>query len=653
MTSRASSRSRRSRPITATSAARSTTVATPLLALALVTLTLVTFSSVGGFDFVNYDDPDYVSANPHVAAGLTGPSVRWAMTSTDAANWHPLTWLSHMLDVEMWGLASGGHHWTSVALHALTAVLLFVVLRRLTAAAGRSAFVAALFAVHPLHVESVAWISERKDVLSGLLWVLCLLAYVRYVQRPSLSRYLVVFAALAAGLAAKPMLVTLPAILLLIDYWPLGRVAPGHPFSSRAWTPLVVEKLPLLALSAASAIVTVMAQHSVEAIRDVEAVHLSTRVANAITSYWLYLVKTVWPVDLSPYYPYPTSIPTVIVVAAAMALAGVTFLVVSLRARAPYSVVGWLWYLISLLPVIGLIQVGSQAMADRYTYLPLIGIFMLIAWGVADVATRRHVAPVVLGTAAVAVVLLLAIQARAQAHIWRDSVSLWTHALAVTPDNYFAHGALGAALLARADPTARQHLEAALTLRPDLADVHNDLGTLLTTRGEIDAGRRHLEDAVRLQPRFAEAHHNLGVALDRSGQSAAAIDHFQTALTINPALARTHNALGKLLAMGGDAASALSHFNDAIRLSPDVSEVHHNAGLALATLGRHQDAILAFQEAVRLKPGSIESRHLLAVTLYREGRTADAARELRAILALDPQHAPSRAILSKMEGTGR
>jgi Flp pilus assembly protein TadD len=539
--------------------------------------------------------------------------VAWAWTSTSAANWHPVTWLSHLLDVELFGVVPGPHHWMSVSLHALAALLLFVALVRMTAATLPSAFVAALFAVHPLHVESVAWVAERKNLVSTVCWMACLIAYARYARRPGRGAYALVAITLAVGLLAKPMLVTVPMLLLLLDVWPLRRV--GAERVSR----LVVEKLPLLALSIASVAITVAAQRASGAMRDVAQVDVATRLANAAGSYWRYLGHALWPADLSPYYPYAATQHAGLVALATAGLVLVSAAAWAWRRRAPYLFTGWFWYVGTLVPVIGIVQVGSQAMADRYTYVPLIGMFIVVAWGLPDLVRSWRPARVVVPAAAVAVVVACVVATRAQTAIWRDSVTLWSHAVAVEPDNYFAHGALGAALKTRGRTAeARRHLERALALRPDLDDVHTDLGTLLAAQGDRDAALRHLREAVRLNPRFAEAHHNLGVALTQAGDRAAAAAAFRDALRLNPDLPRTHHALARLLAADGRVAEALPHFLDAVRLSPHAVELRYNAALALSTLGRRDEAL----------------------------------RELDAALAIDPRHEPSRAMRQKI-GAGR
>ncbi len=580
--------------------AASTRARRAIIAVGLLALVLATFSGVAGAGFLNYDDPDYITENPHVREGITGDGVRWAMSSLFAANWHPLTWVSHMVDVELFGLAPGPHHLMSVAYHGLATLLLFGALARLCGgtkeAIQRAAAVAALFAVHPLHVESVAWIAERKDVLSTTFWMATLIVYARYIERPRTGRYLLVCAGLVLGLAAKPMLVTLPFVLLLLDFWPLGRWTNG---TRRR---IIIEKLPLIGLAAASSAITVVAQRSAGAVRDVAAIGFVDRIANAAISYWTYLAKAVWPVNLAAFYPFGSP-SLAIAVLAAGGLVAVSALVFIKRRSVPFVFVGWFWYVGTLVPVIGLVQVGNQAMADRYTYVPLIGIFVAIAWGLPELLRRWQTPRLILPVATAIVVAVLVPVARAQVATWHDSETLWKHAVAATEDNYFAHGALGAALEARQDHDgAEREFEAALRLKPDLADVHNDLGSQLAARGRLDAALPHFRQAVALDPRFAEARHNLGMALWQTAAVPEAITQFSEALRINPDLPRTHTALGRILAANGRIADALPHFLAAARLAPDALEMQYNAALALATVGRKDEARLYLRAALALDP---------------------------------------------------
>jgi protein O-mannosyl-transferase len=544
--------------------------------------------------FVNVDDDKYVYENRNVSGGLTVTGIAWAFTHSYAHNWHPLTWLSHMLDCQLYGLEPWGHHLTNLLLHAAATLLLFLVLRQMTGDLWPSALVAAVFAVHPLHVESVAWVAERKDVLSGLFLMLTLGAYVGYVRHGfSWARYLAVVVLFAMGLMAKPMLVTLPLLLLLLDYWPLGRfraLAEEKAQSDRgmprgrsgfAWR-LVVEKLPLVAMAIASSAVTVRAQH--EALRGNQCFALPWRIGNALTSYATYLGQLFYPADLAVFYPHPAdSLPIGKAVAAFLLLAAITAGVWALRRRAPYLVVGWLWYLGSLVPVIGLVQVGEQAMADRYTYLTQIGIYLALAWGVADVWRawpRRRWA---LGVASAAVIVGLTASAWRQASYWCNNDALWEHALACTSRNNFAHNNLGNVLLSRGQVRdALDHFQAAMAISPGSAEVHNNLANALLRDGQRQEAIEHYREASKIDPQSANIQYNLGVALIAGGRLDVAIGHFKEAVRINPEYADAHNNLGAALGQQGLLDEAIVHFQKALAIQPDLEGARRNLEFARA-----------------------------------------------------------------------
>lgn len=510
------------------------------IAAALALLTLALYVPVLRHDFVVYDDPVYVVDNPHVRAGFTVDGVRWAFVSMAASNWHPLTWLSHMADCQLFGTHAAGHHATSVAIHTVTALLLFALLSRTTGALWHSGFVAALFAWHPLHVESVAWVSERKDVLSGLFFMLTMLAYVRYAERPSVRRYAVVAGLFALGLMAKAMLVTLPLILLLLDVWPLRRTG-GR---------LVTEKLPLFSLSAAVAGVTYVAQSAGGAVLGLARVPLESRLANAPVSLATYLGKAFWPSRLAVFYPYEVAIEAWRVGVAAVVLAAVSVAVWRARRRCPPVLVGWLWFLGMLAPVIGLVQAGEQRMADRYTYLPLIGVFIMVAWCSSTLPASRRLRAALVAMAALALAGCLALT-RAQLGHWRDSVALFSHALEVTPRNPLAHVNLGSALLARGDVAgaARSYVEAARQ-RPDWFPARFNAGMALARLGRDDEAMLHLDAARRLEPASAETHFQLGVVLERRGQLKEAQGQYREALEHAPGHPMARTRLDALNASG-------------------------------------------------------------------------------------------------------
>jgi protein O-mannosyl-transferase len=592
------------------------------VAAALLLLNVFVYGAVLDFDFVNFDDPVYVAQNPRVMAGLTSPGVAWAFTTGTAGNWHPLTWLSHMVDTEIHGAWAGGHHLTNLVFHVASTLLLFSVLLRVTGALGRSAFVAALFAAHPLHVESVAWVSERKDVLSTFLWALTLWAYTAYVRRPGFLRYAAIAVTLALGLMAKPMLVTLPPLLLLLDIWPLRRLDPvATPFDRRTFARLVREKMPLFVLAFAASAVALYTQRAVGTAASFDRLPFGTRAAHALVSYIEYIERMLWPAGLAAFYPYPVSphsIPTV--VACGAVLAGLSYVAFRALRRFPYVFTGWFWFLGTFVPVIGLVQVGNQATADRYTYVPLTGLFIVVAWGIGDLVSRFKVPRFVLPSVALAVVLASAVAAREQTASWRNSETLWRHALEVAPDNYYARGALGPVLAEQGKlAEAIEHMTEALRLRPNQPEVELDLGEVYARQGDLSAATTHFAKAVALDPAFAEAHHNLGVAYANQRRDIDAIAAFKEALRLNPDLPKTRAALANAYARGGS----------------------------------WDDAIHETREWLRLEPERPDALCGLAVLLYQKGEIADARLQVEAALAIDPGHVTARALSKELANLER
>ena len=558
----------------------------------LAALTLTVFWSARGFEFVSYDDPTYVSGNERVMDGLTGDNVLWAFTTDYFSNWHPLTWLSLMLDAAIHGNDPRGFHSTAIWIHLFNALLLFLLLERTTGKSWPSAFVAALFAVHPLHVEAVAWISSRKDVLSTFFGLLALLAYADYAASRRRSRYALALVAFALSLLSKQMLVTLPFLLLLLDIWPLGRVEwTGWREGSRALVRLVPEKIPFFVLTVIFSVAVYLAQQSGGAVRDMQEFPLLARLYNAIVVYVLYFWKTLVPTGLACYYPYPASIAAWKVLAAGSFLIGVTAAAVMQLRRRPYLAVGWLWYVGTLVPVIGLVQIGEQQMADRYTYVPLVGLFVAITWLTLSLVPEgvrgsRATLPV----AAAIVVVALAATARAQTLHWRDSLSLYRHAVAVTAGNTVAHNNLGTAYgQAGRLAQAMEQFQAALEIDPDYADAHNNLGNALLQQGRTDEAGGHFREALRLDPDLVAARMNYGVVLERSGRLAEAVGQFDRAIELNPELgevrryaAAAHDRWGTALWEGGERDAAIAQFREALRLDPDLGAAREH--LRMATL---------------------------------------------------------------------
>jgi len=575
------------------------------------------YAPVATHGFVNWDDPEYVTNNPMVLRGMTLPGLWWAFTTTHAANWHPVTWLSHMVDVQLFGLQAGWHHIVSVLLHTASSLLLFGWLRRTTGALGRSAVVAALFAVHPTHVESVAWVAERKDALSTVFLMMSLWTYTEYVRRPSRWRYLAVFVSVALGLMAKPMLVTLPFVLLLVDIWPLQRFSLGRPRGGEqpGFQRLVMEKVPLFALAIASAVATFVAQSRGGAVARFDAYPFGLRAVNALISYVAYIGQAFWPVRLAVVYP-PRPVPAVLTVAAALAaLVLTTALVIRSATRRPYALVGWFWYLGTLVPVIGLVQVGSQPMADRYTYVPLIGLFIILSWGAHDVFAARAAWQRVPAFAAAIGIIACGILTRTQVGYWRDDLTLWTHALALTGKNSRAHNNLANALSDRHDVAgAISHYREAIKIKPDFGEAHSNLANSLAGQGMVDEAEREYEAALRYRPTDPFAHNGLGSLLDEQGKLAEAIGHYEAAL----------------------------------RTAPDMADVHNNLAVALTKQGRLDDAVTEFLEAIRANPGGASFHYNLAVTLIQRGDSVQARRHLESALELNPRFEAARQALGAL-----
>jgi tetratricopeptide (TPR) repeat protein len=609
-----------------------------LVAAGLVVLDLAVFAQLRGHEFILMDDGLYITKNPSIQHGLTWAGIVWAFTTGHAANWHPLTWLSHMLDIQLFGLWAGGHHLSSVALHVINTLLLFFGLQWITSAdgsptLGRSALVAALFGIHPLHVESVAWAAERKDVLSTLFWWLTIGAYVAYARRPAFWRYALVAVMFVLGLMSKPMLVTVPFVLLLMDVWPLRR---------SSWVPdwaLVREKLPLLALAAASTLITFLVQRQGGAVIELGHLPLSNRLANAVLSYGRYLWKTVWPTHLVSYYSYPIEMPLGAVFVSLVALVALSVAVWRLAGRFPYLGVGWLWFLGTLVPVIGILQVGSQALADRYTYVPLVGILVAAVWGLHDLAARRSIGSTLTTAAASIAVLAFAAVAYVQAGYWVNSVVLWQHAIAVMPENYMAYGALAAI---RADEgksaEALDLFTKAVNADPNFPNSHVDLGYQLMVAGRVDEAAVQYTEALRLNPDYADAHQSLGVVMALKGRVDEAIAHYREAIRIAPGLSTAHVSLGVALAGQGKLDEALKELLEGVRLDPAAASSWSRLGSVYTALGRSDEAISAYREAIRRKPDFAEAHNDLGFLYYRLNRADEAIAEYSEALRVRPAY---------------
>ncbi|MEW6303903.1 MAG: tetratricopeptide repeat protein [Verrucomicrobiota bacterium] len=618
---------------------------------ALALLTLAVFAPVRNFDFVNYDDNLYISENPVVREGLTADTIRWAFTTTSVSNWHPVTWLSYLLDVELFGLNPRWFHLENVLLHTVNALLLLGLLQRLTGAFWRSALVAALFAWHPLHVESVAWVSERKDVLSTLFWLLATWAYARYAQTNSPRWYAAGLGAFALGLMAKPMLVTLPCTFILLDHWPLHR-RPLPEWRTESWRVAIEwhakEKWPFFGLAAVASLITVAAQ-SGEAVVSVDQLPLGLRLSNAVGSYAAYLGRTIWPFQLAAHYPHPESWPWWQVGGALLILAGMSAVAIRQVKARPYLLIGWLWYLGTLVPVIGIVQVGDQALADRYTYVPLLGVFVMVAWALADaVALKPQLRAGAIAATGLALTACLWLTAR-QVQTWRDSVTLFTHAIQISPHDAMAHNNLALALAAQGKAAeARSHYEAAVRLRPTHALAHNNLANLLANEGRLVEAIRHYELALQHQPQFSHAHFNLALALIEKGDREAALQHLFETLRLHPT-PQAHLQAANLL--GARPAEAERHYREALRRSPGLVEADLNLGLLLIRQGRHAEAAPLLENAVRARPDSAVAHYRLALALLGLNQAAPAVARLRDAVRLKADWPEPLTLLARLLAT--
>lgn len=621
---------------------------------------MAAFAGVVRNDWVQFDDARYVFENPHVIRGLTLEGVRWFLHEPHGGNWHPLTSVLHMLDVQLFGLNPAGHHAMSLAFHVLNALLLAGVLFRLTGAWWRSAAVSAFFALHPLRVESVAWISERKDVASALFFLLTIEAYRRWVERPGAGRYALLIAAFALGLLSKPMLVTLPFVLVLLDVWPLGRRAgdgraPGRSGRGRAGTRslagLLAEKWPMLALAAASSVVTFIVQQKTGAVASTGYISIQQRICNALISYWRYVGKSCWPANLSVFYPNnrPASIGAAI--AAALALALATWATLRWLRSRPYLAVGWFWYLGMSLPVIGLIQVGGQAYADRYTYLPTIGLLIAVVWGTGDLVARSRAGRIAVASGSIVVLAALSALTARQVAVWKDTRTLFTHALAVTPLNPIAQQYLGDDLVRAGQmELALPHYEAALRIAPDFAEARNTLGGVLGALGRYDEAVAQLQEALRLNP-TAQVHYNLGFTFAREGRMDDAIREYREALRLDPDLYSSVLNLGAALGARGELAESERLLRHAVELMPGEAEAHRTLAITLTRNGRVEEAIGEYGVILSANSDDLDALNNAAWirATHVEARHRDAAVAVRlAERARDQSPAPVAVIFSTL-----
>jgi tetratricopeptide (TPR) repeat protein len=577
-----------------------------LILLGLAVVTLGIYAQLIGHRFTTLDDPTYIQENPMVNRGVTLGGLAWAFTTFNAGNWHPLTWIAHMIDSQLFGTIAGGHLLVNALIHAANTLLVFWFLLRTTHARWSSALVAAFFALHPLHVESIAWASERKDTLSTFFGLLSLIAYVRYAEAPSIRRYAWTAIMLALGLLAKPMLVTWPFVMLLLDYWPLRRfdITSRREVATKLW-PLLREKLPLFALVAASAVITFLAQSHGGAVLTFTQVPIALRLSNALVSYAKYVLLAFWPNDLAVYYPYKgPDIPAWQIIGAALLLIGITAFCFFQRKIRPYFIVGWLWFLGTLVPVIGLVQVGAQAMADRYFYIPSIGLFIAIVFGLADLAERRRIAPWLSAAIANVVLVVLATLTNAQIHWWSDSFTLFNHALTVAGPSVVVEDCLGLAMHKNGQlDEAVPHFERALEMRPDDYTALLTMGVTRFYQGRVPEAIEYAQATIRSEPGAPKAHNLLGMALAKQDRNEAALDEVRRASELAPKDADIRNDLGLALARLGKIPEAIEQFHEAVRLDPDnAAPAHANLGWTLLQSGKPRESIPEFEAALHLNP---------------------------------------------------
>ena len=600
--------------------------------MVLIASTLAIYWQITNHEFINYDDESYITKNLRVQTGLTFESIKWAFTTFHAGNWHPVTWLSHMLDMELYGLNPMGHHWSSLQIHLINTILLFFILQYMTGALWRSAFVAALFALHPLHVESVAWVAERKNVLSTFFWMLTMLAYVHYTTRPSLYRYLLALLLLMLGLMAKPMLVTLPFVLLLLDYWPLERLRHQSPFN------LILEKIPFFALSAVSVYISSLSVHRYEIVVSTELVPMQLRIANALVSYVKYIEKMIWPKNLAIFYPFPDTLPIWQILGAGLFLASISFLVLLNLRKKPYLCMGWLWFLGTLIPVIGLKQAGLwPAMADRWAYVPLVGIFIILSWGGSDLLkkwTHKNVMPAIL---AIAVLLALTVLSFLQASHWKNSITLFENAIKVTENNCMAHNNLGIALMRDGKSNdAVFYFKKTLQIRPNFLKTLDNLGVALFQLGRFEESISYYTKALKINSENAEIHKHIAMILETQGELEKAVQHYTKALLINPELADVNYCLANALAAQKDFEKAKYQYREAIKKDSGHSNAHYNLGCILLKQKKYKEGLTHFTEAVKINHDYKQAYNHIGIILLQRGKIKKAEKFFSKAVQIDP-----------------
>jgi len=632
-----------------------------LICIFLAVSVFALYWPVHNHDFIRYDDDTYITLNRNVHSGINCKNICWAFTKYHSNNWHPVTWISHMLDCKIFGLNAGAHHLVNVFFHIINTLLLFIVFKRMTKALWISAFIAAVFGLHPLHTESVAWIAERKDVLSTFFWLLTMLAYFYYTKKRNVQRYLLTLVLFVLGLMAKPMLVTLPFVLLLLDYWPLERMR----FSKSKQIPintkvnnvieqkpisyLFLEKIPFFIFAFLSSIVTFIVQRNSGAVKTIDSIDITSRIGNAFVSYIGYISKVFWPSKLAILYPYPLNgLPVIKVIICALALVGITAFVILLSRRRKYFVTGWFWYIVTLIPVIGLVQVGMQSMADRYTYIPMTGLLIIIAYGISELIKNRKYRNTVLSVLSIAILFSMFVKTSMQLKYWQNSQTLFERTLEVTQNNYIIENNYANYLCANGQiEQAIAHLNKSLAIKPDSGEAHNNLANIFNSQGNIDKAIEHYKISIKFEPDSPQAHHNFAIALTKKNMIDQAINEYNIALHLDPSNVESLSNLGFLMAQKGNYKEAFDYYRKVFTIDPCHILTHCRYGYDLAQQGHIDEAIAEYCLVLKAQPDDVEMHCNLGFLLECKNQIPKAIELYRAALHYEPDNERARTLLQE------
>ena len=620
-----------------------------IICLFLILMTLAAYWNVQHNDFINLDDNLYITDNPYIKKGWTTDNFLWAFTKVHAGHWHPMTWLSHMLDVELFGLHPGRHHFVSLIFHIINSLLLFILFQKMTGEVWKSALIAGLFALHPLRVESIAWAAERKDVLSAFFFFLTIYTYLHYFEKIQFRRYLLTLLSFAMALMSKPMAVTLPFVLLLLDYWPLGRFQSGDQERRHPMIQLTLEKIPLFLFTFVMSIFTFMSHLQSGAVTPFDKLPLSIRIGNALIYYLRYIWKMLCPNALAVFYPHPIHLPLWEVIGAILLIIIITIVVIAVRREHPYLAVGWFWYLGTLIPVIGLTQAGTQAMADRFTYIPMVGLSLMISFGIPNIFMRWRFTRIILIPSGIFIFLILAILSSIQVGRWQNSVTLFTHTLNVTSNNYLIHNNLGVTLMRQGKyPEALFHLKKAIEIKPKYADAYHNLGTLLFLQGNGKEALNHFALALEYNPEKAETHSSIGGILAKQEKFKEALFHFSEAVRINKADGEAHYNLGTILLQQGKTQEGVYSLNQSLETLPENPKTHHNLGLAFESMGELEKAVEHYRKSLRIDSKNADTHFCLASLFSKQGRGEEAIFHLNETIKLNPGDSEAHYLLGNI-----